>query len=222
MLSRDELQAECDRLRLDAQRQMAADRIVARLANSGVPPIFAEPAFDAYEVGDHKDRRVALEAARRYAATFSDRLAEGRSMAFLGKSGCGKTMLASSIVQTINLGGRHAVYATVAMVLREIRATFDYANPLSEGDVLARYSEPDLLVLDEIGRHATKPADIQRIFEIVDHRAGNRRPMIICSNLDEPGIENLIGPAAWERLMGRNGFVIRFDWPSYRRAIARG
>ncbi len=222
-LTREELFAERERLRLEAQRNMAADLIAARLANSGVQPIFAEPQFDRYDAGEHKGRRTALEAAQRYASTFGDRLLEGRSMAFLGGSGCGKSMLASSIVQTINASGRHtAAYATVAMVLREIRATFERGAPLSEGDVLYRYSQPDLLVLDEVGRHSVKPADLQRLFEIVDFRAGRRLPMIVCSNLDEAQVETLIGPAVWERLMGRNGFILKFDWSSYRRAVARG
>jgi len=97
----------------------------------------------------------------------------------LGRTGCGKTGLATSfLVQAIHHGysGRYVLFAELVSEL--YRSVADH----SEATVLKRYLDCDCLLIDEIGYVEVEPVQVGLFFTLL-HRRHKQKPTLITSNL---------------------------------------
>lgn len=179
----------------------------------GIGARYADATFDAYRV-TNPGQTKALQVSKRIVAGWEAFRASGRSVLFFGKSGTGKTMLASIIVREIasKIGPRKVWYGTLLKAVREIRATFGGRSGSSEQDVIDRLAGVDLLVLEEVGVQIGSPYEQATVFEVLDQRWSNKLPTIITSNLDENGIEQNLGFRIMRRFRDAESIMVAFDW----------
>lgn len=87
---------------------------------------------------------------------------------FHGDVGTGKTYAACAVLRA--LADRASVrFATGSGILQEIRATYSSRSDREE-EVVARYSAPRVLVIDDIGKEQATDWSLSRLFAIVDRR----------------------------------------------------
>jgi DNA replication protein DnaC len=134
----------------------------------------------------------------RFQPTVSERLMrELASLAFLqtatnvlllGPPGVGKTHLACSLAMVALEAGHSALFVT----LRDLAQQFTAAPPRGGRATVTRYSQPALLIIDEVGYSSLSEEQAQGLFDLVAARY-QRRSTILTSNLTF---------AEWGRLLG--------------------
>lgn len=138
-------------------------------------------------------------------------------MILRGNPGTGKNHLAIAIARVIADQGYTALLLTVGELIARVRATWSRDSPETEDDVVRRFADVDLLVLDEIGRQHGSESERLTLFQVIDGRYRLMRPTVVITNLPADQIPDYLGVAAYDRLREGGGRMIHFDWASYRR-----
>jgi DNA replication protein DnaC len=104
---------------------------------------------------------------------------QSQNIIWLGRTGCGKTGLATSfLVHAINQG-YSARYVLFAELVAEL---YHSVADHSEADVLNRYLGCDCLLIDEIGYIEVEPVQVGLFFNLM-HQRHKKKPTLITSNL---------------------------------------
>jgi DNA replication protein DnaC len=106
-------------------------------------------------------------------------LSEHQNIVWLGRTGCGKTGLATSfLIHAINQGysGRTVLFAELIAEL--FRSVADH----SEHKVLRKYLSYEILHIDEIGYLEVEPVQVGLFFTLM-HKRHKKKSTLITSNL---------------------------------------
>ncbi|MFH0771312.1 MAG: ATP-binding protein [Candidatus Omnitrophota bacterium] len=136
------------------------------------------------------------------------------SIILSGKTGCGKTHLAISMLREANL--RWAAYfITIPELLLKIRGSFDSQSNETEEEIIAKFSDYELLVLDDLGAEKTTEYSITTLYLILDRRNRENRRTIITTNLSLQDIEETLGARIASRLADMK--FIKINMQDYRK-----
>jgi DNA replication protein DnaC len=143
-------------------------------------------------------------------------VSEGRCLILGGNPGTGKTHLSVSIAYRAIQNGYEACFTTAAELIDELSA----AGRGQLRKALLPYVQPHVLVIDEVG-YLTYGSDAANVlFQVVNHRYLNRKPMLLTTNkplnqwgrvLHDPDLAEAITDRVLER-----GRFIQLRGPSYR------
>lgn len=204
------------------EREKAEGRlraVAAKLATAGIPARFQTCGFDNFKIdagaphAAQQQRAVAI--CRSYAKRWADVRASGAVLLLIGGTGTGKTHLACAVANAIIPEHLPAVtFGTVSEYLRGIRDTYRKDSGRSEQQAVRALLEPDMLIMDEVGGRASEH-DQSLMFDIINARYADMRPMILLSNLARCELDELLGARMADRLR-EVGTYVNMDWPSYR------
>lgn len=124
------------------------------------------------------------KACQDYASSFDP--AQSPSLLFIGGTGLGKTHLSLAIGQQVIQGGHGVLYASVqnlAAKLEEERFSSSRWEEDSEPRSLSMVLETDLLILDDLGTEFSSQFVTTSLYNIINTRLQNRKPMILSTNL---------------------------------------
>lgn len=203
-------------VREERERERAMELWEKRLAHAGIPERFKDRSLESY-VAKSEGHRRALAFAKAYAEGFDDVRTTGRSAVFIGKPGTGKTHLAIAIgLKVMQRGGRTVIFSKVMKAILQIRSTWRRNADVSEVEATAAFTDPDLLILDEVGIQYGSDAEKLLIFQVINERYEQRRPTLLVSNLGLDEVRSYLGERVYDRLREDGGEVVVFDWTSYR------
>lgn len=190
--------------------------IETKRAACRIPARFAQASFAQYEASGETQRR-ALKCSKAFADHFDKMRERGASLTYMGNPGTGKTHLACAVGNALLDAGRVVLYRTAYGLLREIKATWGGDAGKSEAEVIRTFCRADLLILDEIGVQFGTDVERVLLFDVINARYADLKPMVIVSNLDERGLVEYLGERIFDRLAENGSAVVAFDWKSYRR-----
>lgn len=138
------------------------------------------------------------------------------NVVIVGKTGVGKSHLAQALGQRACRAGYSALYIAAHELLTQLRAS---RADQSYEKKLARFTSPDLLILDDLGLRPLVGDEPIDLYEVIRCRY-ERGAMIITSNRDTQEWHPLFGDpllasAAMDRLL-HHAHVIDIDGESYR------
>jgi DNA replication protein DnaC len=166
-------------------------------AHTGIPKLYESTSFDTFKGSS----TMLIEAIKN---TTGD-------MVLYGVTGCGKTHLAISYLQEKQRG----FFVPVPELLLEIRDTFRDSSTIRESDVIKKYTDHDLLVLDDLGSEKSTDYSITTLYLIIDRRIRNKKQTIITTNLTLGEIDGVLSARIASRLSGMR--VIQVNMPDYRK-----
>jgi DNA replication protein DnaC len=166
----------------------APERPKASLAYCGVPVRHLASSLDTYQ----GNQRLADDL--RGLAVSDD------SLLLTGKTGCGKTHLAVGVMAEHLRKKPEAIFIGVPELLMRIRASFEKGATVSEMELVDKYSQCGLLVLDDMGAEKTTEFSITTLYIILDRRNANCRKTIVTSNLGLKDISAAYGDRIASRL----------------------
>lgn len=193
-------------------KEAAARELMGRAA---ISPRFAGCSFNSFRVENDRQADV-LKVCREYAELFAANHAAGRCLILRGNPGTGKNHLAVSISLEVIQQGFSVSHATAFEIVGRIKESWGRNEGEKELDIIRRFSELDLLVIDEVGRQFGKDADHILLFHVLDARYRLMRPTIVISNKTPDEIKTYLTAAGYDRLREGGGMLLNFDWESER------
>lgn len=94
-------------------------------------------------------------------------LEDASNVVLVGPNGVGKTMLAQNLAYQSLLGGHTALFTSASAMLNELAAQ---DGSLALNRVLKRYTQPKVLVIDEVGYLSYDSRHADLLFEVVTRR----------------------------------------------------
>ena len=157
---------------------------------------------------------------------------ETGNLVLYGNTGCGKTHLAIAMMRQAVITDINRIlelkwvcdvrpkiltprFIPAPELLLEIRQSFRDDSPTSEADVIKKYCEAGLLVLDDLGSEKTSEYSITTLYIIIDRRDRELLPTIITTNLSQKEVEEKLGARIASRLAGMKN--IKINMPDYRK-----
>ena len=194
-------------------RKRLEGRVERRIRDAKLPVRKTFQHFD-FAFQPTLDRDLILELATlRF-------IGQGRNILLAGMSGTGKSHIAMALAMAACVANRSVAYTTSADMLAALNAS------LADGTLtamLAHYTRPQLLVIDELGleqverKSATRSGLLQKVLL---PRHNHRLSTIVTSNIEWEAwghyLDDQLGAAALlDRLIERS-HVIVINGPSYR------
>jgi DNA replication protein DnaC len=146
--------------------------------------------FDTFEIprtGLQADQRHSLEAAYNAAVEFAE--SPDGWLVLLGVNGCGKTHLASAIVNYRYQHGEPALFIVVPDFLDHLRSTFGPNSAVSYDRLFEGVRSAELLILDDFGEQSSTPWAQEKLYQVINHRYNARLATVVTttSTLDALG-----------------------------------
>jgi len=195
-------------------------RLGRLLENSMLKRRFAEKTFENFLLyGAHRESQEnVLSYTRGFAEDFARHRKSGTWLLFVGNTGTGKGHLCAAIINRIVRSGYSALFTKTPRLLREIKDTFNRDSEVTQSEILRRMTALDLLVIDEVGVQFGTDTERMILYEVLDLRYEEMRPVILTSNVRNlKALEKLLGERIIDRLFERESRILFFDWESYRR-----
>jgi DNA replication protein DnaC len=185
-----------------------------RMTTVSIGARYQGKAWDDYQP-PCTESAVALKMVRAYADTFLLRQSEGTTLLLLGNPGTGKNLLAACLCHDVVEQGHTALHTTAAKLVRRIRESWRRDGD-GEASALATFTDPDLLVIDEVGMQKGTEDEAIRLFDVINERYESMQPTVIISNLNVKDLGKYLTVRTMDRLL-ENHILVPFTWGSYRR-----
>jgi DNA replication protein DnaC len=142
-----------------------------------------------------------MDAAYRLAFDFAKN-PEGW-LVFMGETGCGKTHLASAIVNYRYEMGKPALFVVVPDFLDHLRSAFNPESKISYDQLFESVKTAPLLVLDDFGEQTTNPWVKEKLYQLINYRYNSRFPTVITTRLSLDEIKEEVDSSISSRLVDR-------------------
>lgn len=205
------LQREADD-KIEKQKEQQ-ERIERRFNQAGIPMRFREKKLSNF-IANTNAKNNALTIADDFVERFDDNYKNGMTMIFSGKAGTGKSHLAIGIAHEV-MPKYTALYINALDAVRMIRDTWRKDSEKTELQVLEMFGSIGLLIIDEVGVQYGTENEQMLMFDIINRRYRDSKPMILLTNLDAKGFAEYLTERSTDRLK-ENGKWVTFDWESYR------
>lgn len=180
------------------QRQFRLDRLKKY---SMMDSHFEQCRFDNFIVDRHNEKlhRMALNYCERWPEMRKNNV----GFMLYGSPGTGKTYLSFCIANRLIEQLVPVIAISSIGVLSRIKQTYSSYGKEAETDIINALKNASLLVLDDIGAENDTPWVKEKLYEIIDSRYRDNKPMICTTNLSRQQLK--------DKLTGTDGVTRTYD-----------
>lgn len=193
-------------------RQQDLENLKRKLKSVGITERHINSSFENY-IADTEEKKKALGAAKNLSHIVG--LGGQGNLLLIGNVGTGKTHLASAVARQVSELRTVKIVRCIDL-MRELKATWRKGSEHSELDLINHYGNIDLLIIDEIGIQFDSQTEKMFIFDVINARYENKKPLMLMSNLNKQGVIECLGEQAVDRLKEDGCPIIAMDWESQR------
>lgn len=174
------------------------------LEESGIGKRYFKAAFTNYACKSDKHKNV-LNKLKTFIQNYQE-----KTLWMVGNSGTGKTMFAAIICREC----LHAHYVKSYQIELELDDCKSFKAKESKTELLKRYTDYPVLIIDEIGKFESKD-EVKYLFMIINERYENEKCTVLISNKTKVEMVEYLGQPIFDRFT-ENCMSIEFDFESYR------
>jgi DNA replication protein DnaC len=125
-----------------------------------------------------------------------------RSLLFLGGTGLGKTHLSTAVARTVIGRGYDVFYNSAVGMISDFEfRRFGNGLAQSEVDDTARYTECDLLIIDDLGTEVVNQFTLSCLYHVINTRLNLGLPTLISTNLTADELRRVYSDRITSRLL---------------------
>lgn len=196
--------------------------ILAGYASSGIGTLMQTQSFENFSLEYYKSDRMThllmqsnYAKAKEYAASFHP--AKSDNLAMFGGTGLGKTHLSTSIAREVIESGWDVVYVSCVDMFADYEAQrFGNSTGTPTGADLSRYTDCDLLIIDDLGTELTNQFTTSCLYGLLNTRLNRHLPVILSTNLETDEFRKRYWDRITSRVLG-NFTVMPFKGTDVRR-----
>lgn len=159
-----------------------------------------------------EDSKRPLRIAKRYVEHWSDvSVGELNGLLLYGPTGTGKSFLAACIANAL-MDKSVPVLMTSIVKLTGI-------HPEELGETVRQMKRAHLLILDDLGAERGTDFKLEQVYNVIDERCNNKKPMVVTTNLSMEQMKNagdMRYNRIWERVRSMC-YPVRMDGESWRK-----
>ena len=168
--------------------------------SSNISAAIEKQRFDNFDLGYYEgDDRAKMESNLAIVNSALSGLISGSPtfLLFIGDTGLGKTHLSSAVAGEAIAGGCDVVYDSMQNIVRAYEAERFHTE-----DKTKRYSECDLLIIDDLGSEQPSPFAVSCFYNLLNSRLIEEKSMLISTNLDAKKLRARYEDRITSRLFG--------------------
>lgn len=180
------------------------------LGSSGLSEQMKKQSFENFSLDYYRyDPEIfrsmseVLAAAKEFAEEFGSPEATAKNLLLVGGPGIGKTHLSTAVARRVIERGYDVLYNSAVGMLSDFE-TLRFGTGMAQGDAsnVSRYTECDLLILDDLGTEVVNQFSLSCLYYVVNTRLNKELPTVISSNLPPAEISKTYTDRIASRLFG--------------------
>ena len=185
---------------------------------SGLSELMKKQSFENFSTDYYRsdpdvfcDMTENLKNARLFAEHFGEPDSDiPRNLLLLGGTGLGKTHLSTAIARVVIERGYDVFYNSAVGMLSDFES-LRFGTGLIAGDAgnTARYTECDLLILDDLGTEVVNQFSLSCLYHVINTRLNLGLPTVISTNLNSAELRKIYSDRIASRLFGEF-YIMRF------------
>ena len=180
---------------------------------SGLYSMVEKQTFDTFSLDYYeKDDKIWMTQNLRQLQEFSSSFIPEKadSYLFLGATGLGKTHLSSAVACRVIETGAYVVYESALNLFGEYETNrFGNGGYGSEtGEDLERYTDCDLLLIDDLGCEMTSQFTVSCLYNIINSRLIRHKSTIISTNLSQNELRKRYSDRIVSRIFGEYKLLV--------------
>lgn len=145
-------------------------------------PMGQIPSFRAY-VTDTEGRREALKKVQEWAQNPT------KNLVIEGSNHTGKTHLITAATNELSRRGVYVRMALINDIYSTIKRAYDYeASEYYYNKFKKIYTEPNILVIDDLGKEMTTKWTVSTLFDVIDERYRNNKVTAVTTNYNKKSL----------------------------------
>ena len=186
--------------------------IEAGMESSGLSALMKKQSFDNFSLDfyknnprEHQIMKRNFSAVKTYADEFA--IEQGKpmpkSLLFYGGTGLGKTHLSTAVARRVIERGYDVYYnSAVGMISDFEYRRFGNGLVSGEADDTARYTDCDLLIIDDLGTETVNQFTLSCLYHVLNTRLNLGKPTLVSTNLGATELCKIYGDRIASRLTG--------------------
>lgn len=209
--------AQCSLESLDRgqqEHQHAVNTMVRdnHFAGAKLPNRHAQSGFENYVVSNDGQQNAKSQCVSFTKDFIKDKY---RNLIMVGRTGTGKTHLACAVALNVLEKRKFARYITSEDMANEIANAWKKTDD-SEANAIYRFTDYDLLILDEYGLHDRHENRLQLVHKVLYSRYDEGKATMLISNFTLEELKKDLGDRLWSRFQHDGLTLVECNWGDQR------
>jgi len=160
--------------------------------------IYSDKPYPKISTSPRDNMRYILDTCRRFISEFNY---SKQNLLFTGASGTGKTHIAGCVAHEAVGLMKSVVYESACILFTKFdEERFRTYNDESKAD-MRRYSDCDLLILDDLGQEAPSPYAVSKLYSLINSRLLTGQHTIVITSLGNDEFKRKYGMSIASRIL---------------------